>query len=175
MSNETPSPPVICFVGPKNSGKTTLLEKVVLRLKAGGLRVAAVKHDAHDFEIDHPGKDSYRLAAAGADSVVIASGTRAALVVRPPRELSLAQLIDRFIRDVDVVLVEGYKSSGYPKIEVHRKATGMPLLPLSPGERMAVASDEPLELAVPRFGLDDADGVAALVREAVAGTRGKGT
>ncbi|NNG47656.1 MAG: molybdopterin-guanine dinucleotide biosynthesis protein B, partial [Deltaproteobacteria bacterium] len=109
--------PVVCFVGRKNSGKTTLMEKVIAGLTAAGHRVAAVKHDAHHFEIDHPGKDSYRFKAAGADTTVISSPEMTAVVLRHREEMPLESILSRFVSGVDIVLAEGYKASPFPKIE----------------------------------------------------------
>lgn len=164
MGNEKPDIPVICFVGPKNSGKTTLLEKVIRQLSSSGLRVAAFKHDAHDFRIDQPGKDSYRFAEAGAETVLIASATKTALVVRHDESPTLPELVARYVRGVDVVLAEGYKSSSYPKIVVHRSATGRAPLSVPEAELVAIASDVPVASPALVIDLDDADVVAMLIR-----------
>ena len=167
MGNEKPGIPVVCFIGPKNSGKTTLLEKVIRALAASGIRVAAVKHDAHDFEIDREGKDSYRFAAAGAGTVLIASATKTALVERTADPPTLESLIARHVRNADLVLAEGYKSSRYPKIVVHRSATGRP--PLDVPERLlvAVASDVPLPSPALVVDLDDADVIAMMLQRKI--------
>lgn len=168
MGNEKPDVPVICFVGPKNSGKTTLLVQVIRLLSSSGVRVAAFKHDAHDFQIDHPGKDSYRFAEAGAEAVLIASATKVAFVERTAREETLPELVARHARGVDVVLAEGYKSSGYPKVVVHRSATGRPPLEVAGDELLAVASDVPLASSALVLDLDDAEGIAGIVRRRIA-------
>ncbi len=179
MGNEKPNVPVICFVGPKNSGKTTLLEKVIRALSAAGLRVAAVKHDAHDFGIDHAGKDSYRFAAAGADAVLISSATKTALVERHADAVPLEALIARHVRGVDLVLVEGYKSSHFPKIVVHRSATGRPPLDVPDADLVAVASDVPVASSALVVDLDDSEVIAMLLQRivsnhaAVAGGEGR--
>jgi molybdopterin-guanine dinucleotide biosynthesis protein B len=167
LGNEKPGIPVICFIGPKNSGKTTLLEKVIRALAVSGVRVAAVKHDAHDFEIDREGKDSFRFAAAGAGTVVISSATKTALVERTDEAPTLESLVARLVRGADLVLAEGYKSSDFPKIVVHRSATGRP--PLDVPERLlvAVASDVPLASPALVVDLDDADVIAMLLRRMV--------
>jgi molybdopterin-guanine dinucleotide biosynthesis protein MobB len=157
--------PVVCFVGRKNSGKTTLMEKVILGLKAAGYRVGAVKHDAHTFEIDYPGKDSFRFQAAGADTTVISSPRKTAVVLHHQEELPLESILERFVSGVDIVLLEGYKSSRFPKIEVHRKATGEPLLhPIPPG-LIAVATDEPVDAPAPRFDIHDPDSLRGFIIE----------
>ncbi len=157
--------PVVCFVGRKNSGKTTLMENVILGLKAAGYRVAAVKHDAHRFEIDHPGKDSYRFQAAGADTTVISSREKTAVVLRHQEEMPLESILARFASGMDIVLAEGYKASPFPKIEVHRKATGEPLLHPPPPGLIAVASDERVETTVPQLDIHDSGFVVELIRE----------
>jgi molybdopterin-guanine dinucleotide biosynthesis protein MobB len=165
LAAESPLPPVVCFVGPKNSGKTTLLEGVIRELSAQGVRVAAVKHDAHRFEIDHPGKDSHRLFHAGAESVLLSSAGKTAFVERNREEPSLPALVGRFAGAADLVLAEGYKSSPYPKVLLHRRDTGQAPLPVPAALLLAVVSDEPLALGAPLFHPDDAAAVARLVRE----------
>jgi molybdopterin-guanine dinucleotide biosynthesis protein MobB len=171
LAADSPLPPVVCFVGPKNSGKTTLLERVIRELSAQGIRVAAVKHDAHRFEIDHPGKDSWRLFHAGAASVLLSSPEKTAFVERNREEPSLPELLRRFAGDADLVLAEGYKASPFPKVLLHRTETGHPPLPVPPELLVAVVSDapdgEPLPAGVPRFHPDEGAAVAARVREAV--------
>jgi len=156
----------LAFVAKSGSGKTTLLERVISRLKDRGYRVGAIKHDAHRFDIDRPGKDSYRLTAAGADTMVISSPEKLALVknhaVSPPVE----DLLAAFFTDVDIVLVEGFKSSSLPKIEVHRRERSPDLLCRGKEHDpmlLAVASDEPLELDVPRLDINDPDGVTDFI------------
>jgi molybdopterin-guanine dinucleotide biosynthesis protein MobB len=153
----------VSFVAKSGTGKTTLLEKVIARLKARGYRVGAIKHDAHRFDIDRPGKDSHRLTAAGADTMLISSPDKLALVKRHPAAPPVEDLLAIYFADVDIVLTEGFKASALPKIEVHRKDHSDTLL--CRGEEhdatlVAVASDAPLELDVPRLDLNDADAVA---------------
>lgn len=161
--------PVVCFVGRKNSGKTTLMEKVILGLKAAGYRVGAVKHDAHRFEIDHPGKDSYRFQEAGADTTVISSPQMTAVIMHHLEEMDLGSILMRFVTGVDIVLLEGYKTSPFPKIEVHRKATGEPLLYPAPPGLIAVAADEPVDTPVPWFDIQDTDLLQGFIIEQVLG------
>src|SRR3990172_6753371 len=164
MSGEGFRPPVLCFVGRKNSGKTTLIEKVIAGLKAAGHRVAAVKHDAHRFEIDHPGKDSFRFTAAGADITVISSREKTAVVLRHREEIPLEAILSRFVEGVDIIVGERYKASRFPKIEVHRKATGEPLIDPPPPGLIAVATDERVETSVPQFDIRDPDAVVRFIR-----------
>jgi molybdopterin-guanine dinucleotide biosynthesis protein MobB len=159
---------MVAFVAKSNTGKTTLLEKLIKELKERGYRVGAVKHDAHQFDIDHPGKDSHRLTAAGADSMVITSGAQLALVKKHAASPPLEELIATYFFDVDIVLTEGFKMSPVPKIELHRKERSSTLI--CRGEQhdpllIAVASDEPLELDVPVLDLNDAGAIADFVEQ----------
>ncbi len=153
----------VAFVGKSGTGKTTLLEKVIPRLKDRGYRVGVIKHDAHRFDIDHPGKDSYRLTAAGADTMMISSPEKLALVKKHPAPPPVEESLSRYFPDVDIVLIEGFRSSALPKIEVFRRERSADLLcrgkENDPALR-AVASDEPMELDVPRLDINDADTVA---------------
>jgi molybdopterin-guanine dinucleotide biosynthesis protein B len=153
--------PVVVFVGLSGTGKTTYLEKLIPALKSRGLRLAVLKHDAHGFEIDKPGKDSYRMKAAGADSVAICSGGKLAIVETTPTEPTIPEILDK-LQPVDLVLIEGYKKSAYPKIEIHRAALGKPLLS-QPEELLAVVTDEPLPVPVPQLGLDNVESCAKLL------------
>ncbi|HZD54734.1 MAG TPA: molybdopterin-guanine dinucleotide biosynthesis protein B [Candidatus Aquicultoraceae bacterium] len=157
--------PVVCFVGRKNAGKTTLMEKVILGLAAAGHRVAAVKHDAHRFEIDHPGKDSHRFREAGAETTVISSPQMTAVVLRHGVEMPLEAILSRFASEADIVLAEGYKTTRFPKIEVHRKATGQPLLRPAPAGLIAVATDERVDTTVPQLDIHDSRSLVNLIRE----------
>ena len=110
--------PIVSFVGQSNSGKTTFLEKVVKELKIRGYRVAVIKHSHHNFAIDQPGKDSWRLAQAGSDAVIIAAPNKVALIESVDIEPTLSQILSLVIDKVDIVLTEGYKSSNTAKILV---------------------------------------------------------
>lgn len=156
----------LAFVAKSGSGKTTLLEKVISRLKDRGYRVGVIKHDAHRFDIDRPGKDSYRLTAAGADTMMISSPEKLALVKRHTTSPPVEDLITEFFMDVDIVLTEGFKSSSLPKIEVHRRGRSADLLcrgneydPML----FAVASDEPLDLDVPILDINDPDRITDFI------------
>ena len=154
------------------TGKTTLLEKVIGELKARGYRVGVIKHDAHRFDIDHPGKDSHRLTAAGADTMLISSPEKLAVVRKHPASPPIGELIATYFSDVDIVLTEGFKKSDLPKIEVHRRERSATLL--CRGEEndptlLAVASDEPLSLDVPLLDLNDPGAVADFIVAAFLG------
>ena len=160
--------PVISIVAKSGTGKTTLLEKLIGELKRRGHRVGAIKHDAHEFEIDHPGKDSWRLTQAGADAMVVSSAAKTALVKQNPasEEPSVHSIVATYCADMDIVLTEGFKKSNFPKIEVHRKERSDALL--CRGDEhdatlIAVASDQEWVLDVPVFDLNDVHGICSLL------------
>ena len=151
---KTPEIPVYSIVAWSGAGKTTLLEGLIPELKRRGLRVAVIKHDAHDFEIDREGKDTWRLTRAGADVTAIASASRAAVMEnRPVSEEALLS----HIRDVDLILTEGFKHGPWRKIGLRRGTFDLP-----PGEYAAVVSDAPLEPGIdaPVFAIGDLAGLA---------------
>lgn len=157
-------PPIVSVVGRSDSGKTTFLEKLIPALKRKGLRVAVVKHDRHGFEMDRPGKDTWRLREAGADAVMISAPNQLALIRRNlEREASLDELAALVEGSVDLILTEGYKSGDRPKVEVSRRAVSGGELLCTEEELLAVVADGPRPVRVPQFGLDDADSVAALL------------
>ena len=147
---------VVAFSG---TGKTTLLEKLIPLLKERGMRVAVVKHDAHEFEIDKEGKDSWRMTRAGADVTAVASGTHAAIMENRP--VSFEELLGK-IDDVDIIIAEGYKHENIKKIALRRGANNKPF-PVPFDECIAVMSDIPEEMEVPFFHLDDAESLANLI------------
>jgi molybdopterin-guanine dinucleotide biosynthesis protein B len=155
--------PIVSIVGRSGAGRTTLLEKLIPELKRRGYRVATVKHHAHPgFEIDQPGKDTWRHAQAGSDQVIIAAPDRVAAVRYVDHALTLDEIVSTLIHDVDVILTEGYRGANRPKIEVVRAARSSEPI-CAPEELLAVASDVALPLDVPRFDLDDAAGLADLI------------
>lgn len=159
---------IVSFVAKSGTGKTTLLEKVIPLLKERGYKVGVVKHDAHRFDIDHPGKDSHRLTAAGADTMLVSSPEKLALVKQHAESPPIEELLTTYFTDMDIVLTEGFKKSSMPKIELHRLERSATLL--CRGEEydptlVAVASDEPLELDVPVLDLNDARQVAGFIEE----------
>jgi molybdopterin-guanine dinucleotide biosynthesis adapter protein len=153
--------PLVSVVGKSDAGKTTLLEKLIPELKRRGYRVATVKHDAHSFEIDQPGKDTWRHRQAGADVVVISSKDKMAIIRRVDEELSLLQIAE-MITGVDIILTEGFKRGPAPKIEVSRREKSTELL-CTADELVAIATDQHFDLAVPQFGLDDAAGLVDIL------------
>lgn len=156
---------IIGVAGWSNSGKTTLIERILPILAENGVRASTFKHAHHGFDIDSPGKDSFRHRAAGAVEVMIASATRWALLheERAEPEPDLDALLPR-MTPVDLLIVEGYKRHRHPKIEVHRPSLGKALLQPEEPTVIAVASDGPLgPLPVPVLDLNDPGAVADFV------------
>jgi molybdopterin-guanine dinucleotide biosynthesis adapter protein len=155
---------IISFVALcSNSGKTTLIEKIVPILKKRGLRVAVVKHASKGFDLDKPGKDSWRFQQAGADAVVLAGPERVAIVRTILREPSPDELV-RAAGDVDIVILEGFKQNARNKIEVFRSGASdrMPLC-LNDHSFLALVSDRKFEVNLPCFDLNDAEAVAEFI------------
>ncbi len=160
---------VFGIAGFKNSGKTTLVVALLRELTARGYKMATVKHAHHDFDIDHPGKDSHQHREAGANEVIVASSRRWAhikeLVDEPEPEL--ADLL-KHVGDVDLILVEGYKHGDHPRLEVRRAGQKEPVLAASNPEICAVVTDEALsDLTVPLFDRADTAGIADFIEQRV--------
>ena len=155
---------VFGVVGFKNTGKTGLMERLVSDITARGLSVSTIKHAHHSFDVDHAGKDSYRHRAAGAAQVLLASGTRWALMseLRGAQEPDLSALLAR-LDPVDLVLIEGYKTNDHPKLETYRGVTQGALLARTDPRILAVATDTDLVLTQPQFDLDDTRGIADFI------------
>ncbi len=155
---------VFGFAGWSGSGKTTLIERLIPRFIARGLTVSLVKHAHHEFDLDHPGKDSFRHREAGCREVLITSAVRWALQheLRGGPELTLVEALQR-LSPCDLALVEGFKGAPIPKLEVYRASVGKPLLHVHDPRIVAVATDEPLQTALPVLPLGDPDKVATFV------------
>ena len=152
--------------GWKNSGKTGLMERLITEFTARGLSVSSIKHAHHSFDIDHPGRDSYRHRDAGARQVLLASRNRWALMheLRDEDEPSLSDLL-RQLSPVDLVLIEGYKRDRHPKIEAHRKETGQPLIAPEDETIVAVASDTSVAVDRPVLDLNDTAAIANCIAQ----------
>ena len=153
--------PVISFVASSGAGKTTLLEKVVRILKTKGYKLAVIKHVAHRFEIDRPGKDSWIMSQAGADIVAVSSQEKIAVIEKREKEKSLDEIIAALPK-VDIILTEGYKGGDKPKIEISRSGISGELL-CEPKQLLAIASDVLRDVGVPCFSINDAEGVANVI------------
>ena len=155
---------VFGFAGWSGSGKTTLIEKLIPRFAGVGLRVSLIKHAHHTFDVDQPGKDSYRHRHAGAGEVLVTSSRRWVLMheLRGAAEPAFDEQLKR-LSPCDLVIVEGFKHAVIPKLEVWRRVTGEPLLHPNDPHIVAVASDAKVETRLPLLGLNDVDGIAAFI------------
>ena len=155
--------PIISIVGKSNSGKTTLLEKLIPEFVKRGYRVATIKHNVHGFDIDREGKDTWRHKKAGACTTVIASARQIALIEDLDHDHSLDEIRNKYIKDADIILAEGYKGNPFPKIEVFRSELKRDLLCNKEDNLLAVASDIKLDIGVPCFDINDAQRLVDLV------------
>lgn len=155
---------VFGFAGYSGSGKTTLLERLIPFLTGQGFRLALIKHAHHDFDIDQPGKDSYRHRQAGAAEVLVSSNQRWALMheLRGAEEPSLQAHLAR-LSPCDLVLVEGFKREPIPKLEIHREANAKPLLFMQDPHIVAIATDAPVDTSLPRFDLNAIDAIGHFI------------
>lgn len=154
--------PMIGFAAYSGTGKTTLITQILRELKTQGYRVCVIKHDAHRFEIDREGKDSWRFTQAGADMTILSSPEKTAVIEQ--RERSFSQLV-AMAHDVDLILVEGYKQEPIPRIGICRKATGKGL-PHPAGHYIAVVTDDDSihTEGIPCFSLEDIPGITAFIK-----------
>ncbi|MEF3022098.1 bifunctional molybdopterin-guanine dinucleotide biosynthesis adaptor protein MobB/molybdopterin molybdotransferase MoeA [Vibrio mimicus] len=166
---QRPNLPLLGFAAYSGTGKTTLLEALLPKLTAAGLRIGLLKHAHHDFDVDKPGKDSYRLRKAGASQMLIASRNRHALMTETPdAEAEFDYLLTRFDAEkLDVILVEGCKNIAFPKIELHRAEVGKPWLYPHDENIIAIAADETLETALPQMNINDLETIADFVLDYV--------
>jgi molybdopterin-guanine dinucleotide biosynthesis protein B len=156
--------PLVTVIGKSGCGKTTMIEKLVAEFKRRNYQVATIKHHSHPgFDIDKPGKDTWRFAQAGSDHVVIAAPDKVASYYKIPRELSLEEIAGG-INGVDLILVEGYRRAGKAALEVVRAENSKELIGAQE-QRIAIAADFPLDAGVPHFGLEDIQEIADLIEE----------
>ena len=154
--------PILCFVGRSNSGKTTLIERLIPELVKAGYKVATVKHAGHGFDLDTEGKDSWRHKRAGASTVMVLSKGSLAMFADVNDDIKVSELRDRFLdQSLDLIIAEGWKSEGHPKIIIVRDQLGE--ISYSLDGLLAVVSDKPIILPVPVIHLDDVAGVAAIL------------
>jgi molybdopterin-guanine dinucleotide biosynthesis protein B len=157
--------PIISIVGKSDSGKTTLIEKLVPELMRRGYRIATVKHDVHGFEVDQEGKDSWRHKQAGAHTVVISSPHKVALIRDVEKDLTLKEIREKLIQDVDLILSEGYKKDVQPKIEIFRKEKHKELLCTKEDNLIAIVSNQTFDVGVPCFDLEDMKGLSNFIEK----------
>lgn len=165
-------PPVVCIVGKSRAGKTSLVERLIGELKRRDYRVATVKRIHQDLELDKPGKDSWRHAQAGSHAVVISAPQKLALMKPQDHDVSIAEILHLLGEEFDIVLIEGFRESRVPKIEVHKRELKEGLL-CSPQELMAIVTDEPLEADLPQFSPEDIRGIADSIEEKLIAPRGE--
>ena len=158
-------PPVIAFIGKPDSGKTTLLEKLIPELRQRGYRIGTIKHHVHAFEMDKPGKDTWRHKQAGASTVALSSPTGLGIIRDVDEDLTIEELVGRYYGDIDLVIAEGYKRLGLPKIEVFRSTLHGEPLPDRDETWVAMVSDTAGPTDLPCFALDDVIGLADFLEE----------
>ena len=156
---DRPLPPLVCIVGYSGAGKTTLMVNLIAGLTRCGLRVGTIKHDAHGFQMDHPGKDSFRHKAAGAATSIISSPHQLAMVTDVDHDHAPQDLLP-MLGTMDIVLAEGFKRAPLPKIEVFRVETGKGPACQGDPHLLAVVSDAPVDWGVRRFAATEADALA---------------
>lgn len=159
-------PAVSILASKSGTGKTTLIKGIIKILKSKNYKVGIIKHDVRKFEIDYPGKDTYQFTEAGADNVVIASGSKLALIQRLEAPKTVEELLWLF-PNVDIVICEGFKGNLFPKIEVHRKEISEELLyqDSNISNFIAIASDEPLDIDIPVLDLNDVEVITKFIED----------
>lgn len=157
--NAVTDPPIVSIVGPSGVGKTTLLEKLIPELTGRGYRVGTVKHDVHGFEMDRPGKNSYRHKHAGAQVTIISSPNQIGVLMDVDHDYHLDEL-RRFFSNMDIVLTEGYKRQRRPKVEVFRPEVHGELLCKADDQLLALVSNVEVDTGAPLFSMDDTKGLA---------------
>ncbi len=155
--------PIVSIVGRSKSGKTTLIERLIPELESRGYRVATIKHTPEDVSLDEPGKDSWRHMQAGSRATIIGSPSQMALIMPIESGAKLEEMASLFGEDYDIILAEGFKQDSAPKISVHRRGIGTPLVGVD--GIVAIATDEPLNGDVRQFALDDAPAIVDFLED----------
>jgi len=161
---------IISVVGKSSSGKTTLLERLISELRQRGYKVAIIKHSHHANDLDTASKDTWRFTQAGSEISAINSLDNLAIYRRIDNFFDPQEISQYIHWDYDLILTEGFKSSDYPKIEVHRQEQGQELL-TDPDKLLAVVTDEPLAVDVPQYARDDIEGIAELIEKIILNQR----
>ncbi len=156
-------PPIVSIVGKSETGKTTLIQKLIQELKLRGYHVATIKHAHKDLALDKPGKDSWRHIQAGSEATVISSPDKIVLIKPVAQTLTIDQIARHLGENYDIILAEGFKESNAPKIEVHRQEVGPPLGAIK--KLIAIVTDEPLETKTRQFSAEDIKGLTDLLEE----------
>ncbi len=162
---------IISFIGKSNSGKTTLLEKVIGELTSRKYRIATIKHTAEEATLDTPGKDTWRHLRAGSKATAIGSDKRIVLIKPVKRKSTVEEMARLLGEDYDIIITEGFKQGPYPKIEVHRKEIGPPLTDIK--NLVAIATNESLETSVRQFSIDDPVNIADFIEQEFIKSQGK--
>ncbi len=162
--------PIISIVGYSDAGKTTLVEKLVPALKRKGYRVGTIKHSEHESNFDTKGKDSWRHFASGADAVVVSSADKTVTIRkqenRPGNSHSQLSFLEKYLSDMDVIIAEGYKNAGFPKIEVFRsQAHATTPVCINDNTLVAIVTDVDLDVKAPVFGLEEAERLAEFIAQ----------
>jgi molybdopterin-guanine dinucleotide biosynthesis protein B len=157
--------PIICIVGASDSGKTTFLEKLIPELSRRGYRVGTVKHDAHGFEMDREGKDTWRHRKAGAQTIAISSPTQVATIRQVQAEMELEELVARYFWQEDVLIAEGFKRSRFPKIEIFRTAIEPSPICGVKDNLIGIVTDDPVEVDVSVFRFEEVARVADFIED----------
>jgi len=161
--------PVISIIGRSNVGKTTVLESLIPELRRRGYVIAVAKHINEDVDLDNPGKDSWRLARAGADAILLSTPSKVAVIRQMGRETAIPDMQYLLGSDHDLFIIEGHKAAAIPKIEVRRGDTATPLSP--PDQLLAVISDRPVPEDVPSFAFGETAALADLIERKFLGKR----
>ncbi|KPA14392.1 Molybdopterin-guanine dinucleotide biosynthesis protein B [Candidatus Magnetomorum sp. HK-1] len=148
-------PFILSFVGHSNSGKTDLITRILPELKKRGIRVGIIKHAGSPIVIDQKGKDSHRHFEAGADPAMVCSDQHMAFFSHIQKDVKLAQLAQRYFKDNDLLITEGFKKEHYPKIEVYRKDNGAPPLCLTDSSIIGIVTDNQEKWPIPQYCLND--------------------
>ena len=156
-------PPVVSFVARPNHGKTTVIEKLIPELKDLGFKIGVIKHHVHEFEMDQPGKDTWRHKKAGAHAVALSSPTGLGIIRDVHRDSSIEDLVCRYFSDMDLVITEGYKTGTTPKIEVFRKEISPSPLDNRDATWKAFVTDSHLDSDLPQFNHDNIQGLTSFL------------